>query len=206
MLNPIHRFRCPGWVIAIGSNLYPANHVPRILEELTLEYDRLVCSRIFVTQPIGILSNHLFYNLAVFIPTNQSRHRIKAFTNRLEINMGRNRNDPLRAKRDRPADLDIQFRIMPNRPVYPVWTGNYQKIAILDLLFAMGYIPALKMPPGQEVQIQETSTGQMPTTIHRDHGSGHKIVVKNRFDRPINRLSSAFPSERRLSQYRRLFL
>ncbi|HCC82569.1 MAG TPA: 7,8-dihydro-6-hydroxymethylpterin-pyrophosphokinase, partial [Methylophaga sp.] len=51
-------------------------------------------------------SHRDFLNTIVFVETDLSQRELKSFCNQIEINLGRDRDDPLSKTKDRPADID----------------------------------------------------------------------------------------------------
>ncbi|MCI0713608.1 MAG: 2-amino-4-hydroxy-6-hydroxymethyldihydropteridine diphosphokinase [Chloroflexi bacterium] len=101
----------PRYVVGIGSNIRPAENVAGVLRRLLDMTDSMVISRIIETTPEGFQSDNQFLNLAVCMGSPLDESTLKAEFVRLEIDMGRNRNDPQSSKKDRPADLDILFEL-----------------------------------------------------------------------------------------------
>ncbi|MDJ0753989.1 MAG: 2-amino-4-hydroxy-6-hydroxymethyldihydropteridine diphosphokinase [Ardenticatenaceae bacterium] len=95
------------YMIGIGSNINPAENVSRGLKTLQDLSSRLVVSRIVQTAPVGMISDHTFYNLVVFMQTVFDAVDLKKRFNAIEESFGRDRSDPQSAVKDRPLDLDI---------------------------------------------------------------------------------------------------
>lgn len=108
------------YVVGIGSNIHPAENVVRVLRKLLDMTNFLVVSRIIETTPEGFHSDNQFLNLAVCMESPLDDVALKAEFVQIEIDMGRNRNDPHSSKKDRPADLDILFALpeieLPSEP------------------------------------------------------------------------------------------
>lgn len=129
-----------GYLVGVGSNLLPEHNVPAIIRTLLLEFGTLGVSPVIRTRPVGILSHHDFLNAVVFVETDLSADRLKAFFNDVEERLGRDRSDRARHTKDRPADLDILVHCRGNRMLdaaeYP--TESYLRPPFLALCEAMG--------------------------------------------------------------------
>ena len=168
-----------GFVIGIGSNIAPERNVPRILRALLDEFGVLRMSRNLRTRPVGMASRAEFLNLAVFIETDLDAGALKAVCNRIETALGRDRDDPERARKDRPADLDILFPVEPGQALKPVVEGEYQRLAVADLLAFLGLGPSPgDLPEGEAVNLDGLSAGEVAAAVYRQRGAGDEVVVE----------------------------
>lgn len=170
-----------GFVIGIGSNIAPERNVPRILRALLDEFGTLRMSRILRTRPVGMASQAEFLNLAVFVETDLDATALKAVCNRIETGLGRDRDDPDSARRDRPADLDILFVLLPDQAPRPLVEGEYQRRVVAELLafLELGPAPA-GLPAGEPVDLGGVSAGEVAAAVDRQGGAGDVVVVEQR--------------------------
>ena len=168
-----------GFVIGIGSNIAPERNVPRILRALLAEFGALYMSRILRTRPVGMASQAEFLNLAVFVETGLDAAALKAVCNRIETGLGRDRDDPDSARKDRPADLDILFPVVPGQAFRPTVEGEYQRPVVADLLAFLGLGPAPDgLPGGEAVDLGGVSAGEVAAAVDRQGGTGDVVVVE----------------------------
>jgi 2-amino-4-hydroxy-6-hydroxymethyldihydropteridine diphosphokinase len=99
------------YVIGIGTNINPHENVLHILRELLAIAPKIQISRVIETIPVGIESRHPFLNFSASFLHTDSSTVMKARFNTIETTLGRDRHDPKRSIKDRPADLDILFTL-----------------------------------------------------------------------------------------------
>lgn len=96
-----------GYLLGIGSNINPDENIAQIIALLLEHFSTFSLSRIIRIPPIGMNSNLDFLNTVAFIKTDTREQELKEICNNIEIQLGRDRNDPTRKMKDRTADLDI---------------------------------------------------------------------------------------------------
>lgn len=161
-----------GYLLGIGSNLSPHSNITDIIDSLLQHFPRLTLSRVLHIPPVGMNSQHDFLNMAVFIETDIAQTTLKGFCNDIEIALGRDRTDPARKMKDRPADLDILFHVTHTddfqRPGNSI-TDEYFLYPVIDELFA--YIsnrPWRALQAGVALQVGDLTFGETATTIDRN--------------------------------------
>ncbi len=97
------------YYLSLGSNIHPRENVKRILDHLLKLTNRIDISRILETKAKGFETDNIFLNLAARIYSPLSAKQLKQQFNKIEIQLGRDRSDPMSKKKDRPADIDILF-------------------------------------------------------------------------------------------------
>jgi len=97
-----HRF-----LIGLGSNLQPAANLALARRCLEAIAGRLLFGAEVVTEPVAMISDHLFHNQVAYLETHLDPAALKSCFNALETAMGRDRRDALCKVKDRPIDLDI---------------------------------------------------------------------------------------------------
>ncbi len=92
-------------IVGFGSNIRPAEHLPRALRALRARADVLALSTVWETPPVGAAGPN-FYNAAAWVAAPYSPERFKqAVLRPIEAALGRRRTaDP---NSPRPIDLDI---------------------------------------------------------------------------------------------------
>ncbi len=172
--------------LGIGSNLRPNESFPKIVDELLRLGPRLAVSRVIETEPVGLPSENQFLNGAAALWADLSPEQLKKACVAIEEKLGRDRTDPRRKFRDRPADIDILFSLDPSNPSVP-WASlpkqSYIRLPLLELLFHLGLVPAEvvpELPPGVPLRVGGILLGEAPTTIHRDDRTGDVVVVEHR--------------------------
>jgi 2-amino-4-hydroxy-6-hydroxymethyldihydropteridine diphosphokinase len=168
-----------GFIIGIGSNIAPERNVPHILRALLDRFGALSMSRILRTRPIDMASRAEFLNLAVFVETDLDAAALKQVCNRIETDLGRDRDDPDSARKDRPADLDILFPVVPGQTLRPVIEGEYQRPVVADLLTFLGLGSAPHdLPAGEPVNLGGVSAGKVAAAVDRQGSAGDVVVVE----------------------------
>ena len=169
------------YVIGIGSNIAPDVNVPAVLRELARQFGRVRVSAIVYTRPVDMQTERDFYNLAVLVETDMDAVALKAVCNRIEIGRGRDRNDPERAHKDRPADLDILFELGADAAMQAAALDEpYYRETVIDLLVSTGDIDARGAPlafPSVDVTLGSDALGKTPATVHWEAGAGDVRVV-----------------------------
>ncbi len=171
-----------GYLLGIGSNIEPHENIKQIIALLLKYYPQLTLSRVLSIPPIGMNSTRDFLNVVAFIETNDAEQDLKQICNSIEITLGRNRNDPDRKTKDRPADLDILTKI--NFPLDAAVaahtiTDEYFLYPLLDEVF--GYLmgePFDMLQSGITLSINNLTFGQTATTINRNAGTGNKGIIE----------------------------
>ena len=170
-----------GFLLGIGSNIQPHDNVARIVSKLLDHFPQLTLSRVLKIPPIGMNSHQDFLNMVAFVETDLSEAELKTICNNIEIQLGRNRNDPARKTKDRPADLDIltkaQFPDDGQRPANSI-TDEYFLYPLLDEISAFlsgNSHPILQA--GVEITVGNLTFGQTATTIYRNTGTSNKRVI-----------------------------
>ena len=170
-----------GFLMGIGSNIDPQNNLVAIIDQLLDIFPRIILSRVLELPPIGMNSQHDFLNVVVFIETTMREAELKEFCNIIETNQGRDRSDPARKTKDRPADLDILTAVhYPDdysTPAYTV-TDEYFLYPLLEEITA--YIsgsPIFIEQEGIALRVKSLAFGQTATTIYRQTDTGNKRIV-----------------------------
>jgi len=169
-----------GFLLGIGSNINPDENLSQIIALLFEHFPVFHLSRILRIPPIGMNSHRDFLNTVVFIETEMAENDLKQICNNIEIKLGRDREDPARKMKDRPADLDIltaaTFPDDKERSAANI-TDEYFIYPLIDELFA--YLSGSEYSAQQQgvtLEIGALSFGQTATTIHRDTGTRNKRV------------------------------
>jgi len=170
-----------GYLLGIGSNINPINNIGHIIDLLLDRYPLLTLSRVLKIPPIGMNSQHDFLNLVIFIETDSSEADLKAICNAIEIQLGRDRNDPDRKHKDRPADLDILTKARFPDDLDRLTSSITDEYFLYPLLgeitaFLSGKNISLSQV-GVEITTANLAFGQSATTINRDTGSSNKRVI-----------------------------
>lgn len=169
-----------GYLLGIGSNINPDENIAQIIALLLEHFSTFSLSRIIRIPPIGMNSNLDFLNTVAFIKTDTREQELKEICNNIEIQLGRDRNDPTRKMKDRTADLDILTAITfptDNTRSATDITDEYFLYPLIDELFA--YLSSTEYLPqqtGVELTINGLTFGQTATTIHGNtHTSNERV-------------------------------
>jgi 2-amino-4-hydroxy-6-hydroxymethyldihydropteridine diphosphokinase len=96
----------PIYLCSMGANIAPENNFAAA-RELISELGKAYYSRAIYTQPVNMRSDNDFLNALFLLISPLDGDALKARFNAIEISLGRDRNDPLSSKKDRPMDIDI---------------------------------------------------------------------------------------------------
>ncbi len=170
-----------GFLIGIGSNIEPHNNIIAIIEQLLEFFPRIILSRVLQLPPIGMNSQNDFLNVVAFIETTLSKDELKEIFNAIETKQGRDRSDPARNTKDRPADLDILTTVhYPHDYAIPTneITDEYFLYPLIEELVAtISGKPILLKQKGVALKRGSLAFGQTATTINRQTDSGNKRVI-----------------------------
>lgn len=157
--------------VSLGSNIDPAENFERMVASLLTVSNRVDLSRVITTTPVGFISDRVFYNACARLHTEMDLQALKQRFNEIELMLGRDRTDPTRKRKDRPADLDILFAL-------PAGAGQvgaallppepYVRPLLLELLAFVGVECPVAPSPltrGVGLRIDDQAFGRMPTTI-----------------------------------------
>ncbi len=89
--------------------MHPEQNVIYMMDALLKISPTVEISSIIKTEAVGFNSNSYFLNLVVRIFSSYSAAELKNKLVHVETQLGRDRTDPNRKLKDRPADLDILF-------------------------------------------------------------------------------------------------
>lgn len=162
-----------GYLLGLGCNINPFENFSSMIALLLEHFERFDISRILHIPPVGMNSQHFFLNAVAFIETDMPKDDLKDICNEVEIKLGRDREDPDRKHKDRPADLDILCSLttpqnlkIPAREV----TDEYFLYPLIDELFVFlsGEPLNTQIQRGTNIQVGSLSFGESATTIHRD--------------------------------------
>lgn len=162
-----------GYLLGLGCNIEPFENFSSMITMLLKEFESFDISRILHIPPVGMNSQHYFLNAVAFIETDMSQQNLKDICNTIEMKLGRDREDPARKHKDRPADLDILCSLtIPedlNTPAREV-TDEYFLYPLIDELFVFLSNKPLthQIQTGTNIQVGQLSFGESATTIHRN--------------------------------------
>jgi len=172
-----------GYLLGIGSNINPRDNMAAIITALLQHFEQLTLSRILKIPPVGMNSHRDFLNAVAFVETNLTRAELKAFCNQIEIDLGRNRDDPLSKTKDRPADIDILCALrLPQSADISVntITDEYFLYPILrELMAFLTKTPEKSPSPAAGVRIEtpKLSFGETAATIYWNRCASDKRVL-----------------------------
>ena len=128
------------YFLSIGSNIEPEKNFILILDQLFQFSERLLISKVILTEPEGFESKHHFLNACIYFENDDLKEiELKEYFNHIETQLGRDRNDPNRAKKDHPADIDIIWGLEKLNDIQNFPTESYIKPLLLELLGFLGY-------------------------------------------------------------------
>lgn len=135
--------------LSLGSNQNPAKNVPLMVQALLQVSPTIDISRVVRTEPSGFDSQLLFFNLAARIESTMDAKKLKQTLNQIEENLGRDRSDPNKKLKDRPADIDILFQLQQQERNIPLsWLPPepYVRPTLLELVHFLK-LDCVESPP-----------------------------------------------------------
>ncbi len=158
------------YYLGIGSNVAPTQNLPQIIAHLLNRFHRLRLSPIIETLPIGMSSRSPFLNGVVYLESPQESSALKIELNEMEAALGRDRSDPLKKVKDRPADIDILFTLGFNEqlPAHAP-TEPYLTAPFLHLLATHQTLsPPLPTLHGVHLQLEGADFGHTVVELSRN--------------------------------------
>ncbi|WP_165857725.1 2-amino-4-hydroxy-6-hydroxymethyldihydropteridine diphosphokinase [Marinobacter sp. JSM 1782161] len=174
------------YLCGLGSNIDPVNNLPRALDSLVRRLGRLRVSPVVVTRPQGIDTERDFFNALVVLQSPLPVAALKAWFNRIEAELGRDRSDPDSSRKDRPIDIDI-LEVSEHGPL----TGD----AVEEDYFRRLLEGRVRPDEVRRVALGDGRLGEATATVHWDHGTGHEIVVDQRQGLLDHTFETAFPGQ-----------
>lgn len=166
--------------LSIGTNINPEENAANIIINLCHHFGKVTLLPFVYTKPELISSSSIFLNGLAIIESDLSDKEVKHILNTIEIKLGRNRNDPLKSIKDRPADIDILLQ------------ADKHHISLFDT-FTDKYIKAC-LPPNTpaDLSVYGLPAHQGATTVHLDSTTSQISIIENKFDCLVNREKSSF--------------
>lgn len=159
--------------LSLGSNQDPEKNVPLMVKALLQLSPSIDLSRVVRTKPIGFDSQLIFFNLAARIESPLDVQALKQRLVQLEEKLGRNRKDPNRKLKDRPADIDILFQLSQKERYIPLsWLPQepYVRPTLLELIHFLKLDCAESTPNlanGVALSIGKQSFGTQPCHLQQ---------------------------------------
>lgn len=185
----------------------PEKNAALIVANLAERFGRVLVSRFYYTDPVGMTSRYRFVNFCAFVPSDLEPAACKEVCVGIEVAMGRDRAHPACKTRDRPADIDLVGRL-----------SMASLRADLDALLPDAYLADpcgeiaamltgrdIPEPAGELCVVSGPGPGpapfrlgEAPAAVHRDDGAGLVVVLENGFHGHPDRLDAAFLAEQGL--------
>lgn len=170
-----------GYILGVGSNLEPEKNAGLIITKLVERFGAVLISRIYYTAPVKIESDHRFVNFGVFVPTELDPAAFKAACVAIEVELGRDRNNPLRKILDRPADLDVLVRLSgEEKTLNPelIIPAEYLAEPARELVAVLGLGGKLPGARGElcPIAVGTLCLGQTPAAVDRDDRAGLVVI------------------------------
>lgn len=172
-----------GFLLGLGCNIAPESNMARMVKALLQHFDQLSLSSVLLIPPVGMNSHRDFLNAVAFLQTDMNAGSLKQLSNKIEIELGRQRHDPDSKIKDRPADIDILAAMsLPDDLGLPPlsFTDEYFLYPLIEQLTSyLSNEPPAKPhqhPRGRQLHIGHLSFGESPTTIYRNGDTIQKRV------------------------------
>jgi 2-amino-4-hydroxy-6-hydroxymethyldihydropteridine diphosphokinase len=169
------------YVISIGSNIQPEQHVAEAISILAKTFGSLYLYPRVYTQAELIESSNVFINSVLVVKTQLSASALKAELCRIEELLGRDRTDPKRSIKDRSCDLDIICS-------QPLWSEAW-KTELTESYIQQVFNPASKPAP---IQFDSQLFSERPAAVYFQAQTSDKFIVDQKPDALINWLETSF--------------
>ena len=160
------------YLCGLGSNVGPERNISRTLSRLMNEARWLWVSEIIRTQPVGMQSTNYFLNALVAFWSSEKHRILKLRLNALEEELGRDRSDTERSRKDHTIDIDILE--CKDRPWF---TGRDISETYFRNLFE-GHLDSTGIPVS--IEFGRHTLGKTPVTIRRIRDTGRMAVSRAR--------------------------
>ncbi|MCX4189718.1 2-amino-4-hydroxy-6-hydroxymethyldihydropteridine diphosphokinase [Methylophaga sp. OBS3] len=169
------------FLIGLGSNIAPAENMALMVKAILPHISGITISRVLQTPPVGMNSHRYFLNAVAYIETSLCAESFKTITNQIEAEMGRDRSDPDKKHKDRPADIDIlcagSVEELTKKPASAI-TDEYFLYPLIDELFAhLAGKRCPNIPQGVKIDAESLLFGEAPATINGNTNAGHERVL-----------------------------
>ncbi|MDT8310798.1 MAG: 2-amino-4-hydroxy-6-hydroxymethyldihydropteridine diphosphokinase [Methylophaga sp.] len=174
------------YILGLGSNIQPAKNMALMVKALLPHINRITLSRVLTTPPVGMNSHRYFLNAVAYVESILTADQLKIITNQIEAEMGRDRSDPEKKQKDRPADIDIlccgSMAEFSKKPA-SVITDEYFLYPLIDELLAfLNNDSPTNMPQGVKIDFASLLFGEAPTAIYRDAHASQKRILQQAAD------------------------
>lgn len=169
------------YVISIGSNIQPEQHVASAVSALAKNFGSLYLFQRVYTQAQLVESNHVFINSVLVLNSTLTATELKTELCLIEELLGRDRSDPQRSVKDRSCDLDI---ICCLQTWSEVWKTDLTESYVRQV-----FDPVSKQAP---IQLGCQLFSERPAAIYFQAEAGDKFVVDQKTDALINWLETSF--------------
>jgi 2-amino-4-hydroxy-6-hydroxymethyldihydropteridine diphosphokinase len=174
--------KVPGFFLGLGSNIDPDHNMLAMVESLSTHFDSLWISRVIHIPPVGMPSKHDFLNAVLYLPTALEADQLKALCNQIEMDLGRDRDDPDSKHKDRPADIDILCAVNTKadlaKPLEQITDEFFLYPLIEELQQCLADKPLQQaLPEAYPLNSERLSFGKAATTIDRNgRGSDERVI------------------------------
>lgn len=169
------------YVISIGSNIQPEQHVAAAISLLARDFGSLYLYQRVYTQAELVESTNVFINSVLVLKSTMPATALKAELCRIEEQLGRDRSDPKRSVKDRSCDLDILISLQQ-------WSEDW-KNALTESYLQQVFDPASKQAP---IQLGDQLFSERPAAIYFQAQASDKFILDQKPDALINWLETSF--------------
>lgn len=163
------------YFLSIGTNLDAERNAVAIITALVSRFGRVLLYPFISTLPEKLDTRNHFLNAVAVVATSLSKQQLKQQLNQIETSLGRDRGDPNRSIKDRPADIDIISEACADIDATCVSAINES------------YITKVLDGSGDRVDLSEFGLmfSDVPATVDLDVTTGHIVIINNSENRFI---------------------
>ena len=164
------------YYLSIGTNIHPEKNAANIVKKLSAKFGPIVIYPFIYTQPEQMDTKNRFLNSVAIVCSNMDKGEVKQILNQIEIDLGRDRNDPDKSIKDRTADIDILgSAVINNNNFFSIFQESYIRNVIIEDF------------SGVDLGDWGLPTTQGATTVNFDSTTGHISVINNTHNSLIDR-------------------
>lgn len=167
------------YVISIGSNIQPEQHLAAAIRLLVQGFGSLYLYQRVYTQAELVESTNVFINSVLVLRSELSATSLKAELCRIEEQLGRDRSDPKRSIKDRSCDLDILS-------CQQQWSEAW-KTELTESYLQQVFDSASKQAP---IQLGDQLFSERPAAIYLQAQASDKFILDQKPDALINWLET----------------
>lgn len=155
--------------VSIGGNIQPDKYIGCAVVKLTQLFGELTLFPRVITDAVEMIEVNEFINTAAIFESSMSPTAVKAILNDIEVELGRDRDDPLCSVKNRCCDIDI-FQVLDSSQPDSFLSSDesYVKAVFTSNRYAA-------------IQCEQFHLGDGSTTVNLQAGPSNELVINQIF-------------------------